>query len=205
MADQIASESQLAQLLKVGENYDAWLAWLKSVRPRYVGTPMQAKIDAAIADGEKTKSGIASVLTSVRDAWTWIKETGSGALDYLKQATGLGFLPAIPAVWAYGLGAAAVTGAVTTMGYWIGSASNLKKELDVFDANVKRAIDAGANPQDAIAAASAAVTGIVAGETARGETGGIGSELARQGGKIALWALLAWGAYKIAQRQGWLK
>ncbi len=208
MAESIATPSQMEQLLATGTNYDNWLAWLKSVRPRYVGTAMLPKIDAAIAAGESKRSTIGSVLTTVRDAWKWLKEQGGGALDYLKEATGLGFLPAIPAVWAYGLGASAVAAALLTMNNWINSTATLKREMDTFDRTYQDAVKRGADPVAAAQAASAAITGIVTADTGltkAGEESGMGNQLVKTGGKMLIIALLAWGAYTVAQRQGWIK
>jgi len=207
MADTMASQSQLRTLLDLGDKYDGWMNWLHSIRPRYVGTPMLAKIDAAIAEGENKRSAIGSVVQTVRDAWSWVQEKGGDAWGTIKGALGLGdmgLLPvAIPAAWAWGLGAAAVGTAIVVMTNWINSASTLRRELDSFDRAVQSQVDRGVAPDVAVQNASAAVTGIVGGEAGR-VTAGDGGILG-QFGTAAKWGAIVLAVYFGAKQMGWIK
>ena len=207
MAEAMASQSQLRTLLDLGDKYDGWLAWLHSIRPRYVGTAMQAKIDAAIAEGENKRSAIGSVVQTVRDAWAWMQDMGADAWSTIRGALGLGemgILPvAIPAAWAWGLGAAAVGTAIVVMTNWINSASTLRRELDSFDLAVQKQIDKGVAPDVAVQNASNAVNAIVGGEAGR-VTAGDGGILGQVGG-VLKWAALAGALYFGAKQMGWIK
>lgn len=203
--DALASPSQMQQLFATGDNYDKWLLWLKSVRPRYVGTPMLARIDAQIEKGESTRNTLAKVLMGARDAWEWAKSQGAGAWDYLKEVTGLGVLPAIPAAtaWAYAAGATAVVGAISAMTYWINDTSKVKAELEAFDRRVQQQVDAGIAPDVALRNAAAATTA-EADAAAKKDSGGL-TGVARDAISLGKWALAAFVAYKVAQKMGWIK
>lgn len=203
--ESLASQTQLQQLFATGENYDKWLIWLKSVRPRYVGTPMLARIDAQIAKGESTKSTLANVLTGARDAWEWVQNQAGGAWDALKSAVGLGFFPAVPAAtaWAYAASVAAVVGAISAMTYWINDTSKVKAELETFDRQVQMQVSAGVSPDVAIANASRAQETAAASAATKGDTGLTG--VAKSALTLGKWALSAFVAYKVAQGMGWVK
>lgn len=203
--DALATPTQMQQLFATGDNYDKWLLWLKSIRPRYVGTPMLARIDAQIAKGENTKSTLANVLTGARDAWRWVQDQAGGAWDSLKSAVGLGVLPAIPAAtaWAYAASVAAVVGAISAMTYWINDSSRLKAELDAFDRKVQAQVSAGIPPDVAIANASMATTAQAQAEQVKGDTGLTG--VAKGALTLGKWALGAFVVYKVAQGMGWVK
>lgn len=203
MAD-IASESQLAKLLAAGDNFDRWLVYLKSVRPKYVGTPMLAKIDAAIASGEAKKSTLTKTLTAARDGWKWLKSEGAGAWDWLKSQTGMGFLPAIPlGYWVAGISLTAIIGAEAVLNNWVNQeAATTKAQLDQFDKNVAIQLQAGVPGDVAIKNASGAATAQDATSAAAG--GSMFDKIMAKGGTVLLWVGIGFVGWKIAERKGWI-
>lgn len=202
MAD-IASESQLAKLLAAGDNFDRWLVYLKSVRPKYVGTPMLAKIDAAIASGEAKKGSLTKTLTAARDAWNWLKAEGAGAWEWLKSQTGMGFAPlAIPlGYWVTGASVVAIVGAEAVLNNWVNQeAATTKAQLDQFDKNVAIQVQAGVAPDVAVRNAGTAATS----QAAASNKPGIGDKLIDKAGTLVLWGIGLFAVYKIAEKKGWI-
>ena len=200
----IASESQIANLYKTGDNYDAWLAWLKSVRAKYIGTPMLAKIDATIASGETKKSGLANTLQAGREMWAAIQQYGSDAWKWFLQAVGLGAIP-VALYWAAAaLTTSAVTGAIYTMNNWIEKeAAATKAELDQYERDVARQVAAGIPVDIAMKNAAGVQAQRAESEKAR-EDNGIEDKIIDKAGSIAMWTLLGFAVYKIAEKKGWI-
>jgi len=200
----IASESQIANLYKTGDNYDAWLAWLKSVRAKYIGTPMLAKIDATIASGESKKSGLADTLQAGREMWKAIQEYGSDAWNWFLQAVGLGAIP-VALYWAAAaLTTSAVTGAIYTMNNWIEKeAAATKRELDQYNKDVEKQVAEGVPYSQAMQ--NAANAGSVRAESEKTrEENGVGDKLIDKAGNIIKWALVGFAVYKVAEKKGWI-
>lgn len=200
----VASESQIANLYKTGDNYDAWLAWLKSVRSKYIGTPMLAKIDATIASGESKKSGLASTLQAGREAWKMIQEQGSAAWNSFLTAIGLGVVP-VALYWAgAALTAAAVTAAIATMNNWINQeAAATKAELDQYEKDVQRQVAAGVPVDQAIQNAANVQTQRAESTVTRTDAG-LGQRVIDKAGNIIKWALVGFAVYKVAEKKGWI-
>lgn len=201
----IATESQLAQLFAAGDNYDRWLAWLKSVRPRYVGTPMLAKIDATIASGEAKKSTIATTLQAARDAWKWAQEQGVAAWTALKSAVGLGAVPAIPvAYWVSALAATSVLAALGVMNNWINTeAARTRDELAQYDKDVERLLKEGVPAKDALKIAAGIQEQRAESDKKKNEDG-IGQKIVDKAGTIVLWLAVGYAGWKWAERKGWV-
>lgn len=205
MAD-IASESQLAKLLAAGDNFDRWLVYLKSVRPKYVGTPMLAKIDAAIASGEAKKSTLTKTLTAARDGWKWLQAEGAAGWTWLKQQVGMGIGPlAVPlGYWVTGLSVTAIIGAEMVINNWVNQeAATTKAQLDQFDKNVAIQTQAGIPPDVAIKNASGAAESQAAAGSQEKEPG-MFDKVLEKGGTVLLWVGIGFVGWKIAERKGWI-
>lgn len=213
MAATVATESQLQKLFATGDNYDRWLAYLKSVRPKYVGTPMLAKIDATIASGEAKKSSLTKTMQAARAGWNWLLSEGAGAWDSLKSYVGLGFLPAVPvaAWWVGGITATAILGAIGVMNNWINTeAATTKAAMDQYDSDFAAAKSSGMSDAEALKLATQKAQGRAAaakGAASADDSGdgkSFGEKLADNAGKIGMAALAAFVLWKIADKKGWI-
>ncbi len=203
----IASESQIQRLLLAADNADRWLIYLKSIRPKYVGTPMLAKIDAAINSGENKKGTLTRTISAARDGWNWLKSEGAGAWDWLKNQTGLGFAPlAIPVgYWVAGATVAAILGAEVILNNWVtNEAVSVKKEADQFEKDFVAQTNAGIPPDVALKNAGEAAKARADAAATESDKPGFSDKLLEKGGTLVAWGIGLFVVYKIAEKKGWI-
>ena len=200
----LATRDQIEKLLRTGDTYDAWLAWLKTERPKYAGTPMLAEIDATIARGESTRASILGVVQKARDAWAWLKAQTGDAVTTVKQWFGLAGIEALPAGVLVALGATAILSATYAMTQWVnGDAAQLKIRLDNFNKARDTLVAQGVDPVLATQTAGAQYAGMTQADTVNAGPS-LGDKALSAGSKLILTAILLFAGYKVAEKKGWI-
>lgn len=205
MTEKMATPAQISNLIALGDKYDGWVQYLESIRPKYVGTPMLAKIDAVLNEGKQKRSTLTDSLLAIRNAWTWIQETGSGAWDAIKSATGLGFLPALAVPWVTVAAATTVLSISGVLYAWIKRASDLESQLKTYDASVQAQIAKGVPADLAVQNAAAAVGSVTGAATAYTTATGadtLGGQVGAQIGTLLKWGAVLGLAYWSAKKAG---
>lgn len=208
----LATEAQIKKLLDTGVTYDGWMTYLQNVRPRYVGTPMLAQIDATLARGDQTRSSIVGIVQRAQDVWNWLSTEATGAWDALKSSVGLSGLeiPAGMLAVIGALGATAVLGATYAMVQWVnGDAAITKQNLDQYDRDYQRLLDAGLKPADALQKANdllnqrTKATGEADATKNKGNVSFL-DQLMDKGSTLLMWTVGGYIVYRFAKSQKWI-
>lgn len=149
---QTATESQVDQLIKKGEEF--WGLFTKLQNDAYLvqGTALEAEYNKLMKNGSSVRSRIDSIKTAIESGANFLAEkaremtdqatdTYQGAqdtasmhigdvMDWLKNQAGMGILPAMPVL--YAVSGATITAAISSMGKWITEARAFDKKMDFF-------------------------------------------------------------------------